>query len=232
MPELVDTPDWSLKEQLAQEKAALGYYFSGHPFSAYKDELAGIVSKSLAQVAPQSQPVLLAGVIAAVRTQKTRRGKMAFVLLDDGTARVDVAVFNEQFEAMKELLKEDRLLLVLGKVSHDDYSGGLRITAEALHDLDDARTRYAERLRLDVNGDASVDLVRKLLLPFVDQAGGGCPVHLHYRRGDAACDIQLGGRWKVRLSEGLIQDLRASLRPENVAIDYQPAGTRTTTRVH
>jgi DNA polymerase-3 subunit alpha len=229
-PGLVATPAWSLKEQLAQEKGALGFYFSGHPFAAYKEELAGIVGKSLAQVAPQAQAVLLAGVIAAVRTQMTRRGKMAFVLLDDGSARIEVAVYNELYEPMRDRLKEDNLILVLGKVSHDDYSGGLRVTAEALHDLDDARTRYAQRLRLAVNGDANAELVRGLLAPFVDQEGRGCPVFLSYRSPGAACDIQLGERWRVRLTEDLIAELRSQLCPENVAIDYQPQAARPTAR--
>jgi DNA polymerase-3 subunit alpha len=231
-PGLVPTPAWSLKEQLAQEKAALGFYFSGHPFSAYKDELVGILDRPLAKLAPQAQPILIGGVIAAVRTQMTRRGKMAFVLLDDGTARVDVAVFNEQFEAMRDKLKEDHLVLVLGKVSHDDYSGGLRITAEALHDLDEARTRYAQRLRLSLNGQANVELVRRLLAPYVLEEGGSCPVSLSYRGKGAACDLQLGDRWKVRLSEDLISELREQLQSENVAIDYQPQAARTPYRGH
>ena len=225
-PELVPTPAWSLKEQLAQEKTALGFYFSGHPFSAYKDELAGIVDRPLAKLAPQAQPILMAGVIAAVRTQMTRRGKMAFVLLDDGTARVDVAVFNELFDSMRDRLKEDQLILVLGKVSHDDYSGGLRINAEALHDLDEARTRYAQRLRLAMNGQANAELVRRLLSPYVLEAGGGCPVSLSYHGKGAACELHLGERWKVRLSEDLISELREHLKPENVAIDYQAQAAR------
>jgi DNA polymerase-3 subunit alpha len=227
-PALAATPAWSLKENLAQEKAALGFYFSGHPYSAYKEELCGIVGKSLAQIVPQAQPVLLAGVIASVRTQMTRRGKMAYVLLDDGTARVDVAVFNEHFEAMRDRLKEDHLLLVMGKVSHDDYSGGLRVTAEALYDLDAARTHFAQRLRVALDGNADAELVRRLLSPFQVQEGEGCPVFLTYRSQAGTCEIHLGGRWKVRLTEDLMAELRSQLQPENVVIDYQLNGSRLT----
>ena len=218
-PGLVATPAWSLKEGLAQEKAALGFYFSGHPFSAYRVELAGFISKSLAQLAPQAQPQLLAGIIAAVRTQMTRRGKMAFVLLDDGSARIDVAVFNEQYEALRDRLREDQLIIVLGKVSYDDYAGGLRVTADAIHDIDEARTRFAQRLRLALNGDASAERVKLLLGPFISDQGG-CPVQVSYQARGACCEIALGERWRVRLSEDLIGELRDELRPENVAIDY------------
>ena len=44
---------------------------------------------------PQREPLLLAGVVMSTRTQMTRRGKMAIVMLDDGTTQLEVSVFNE-----------------------------------------------------------------------------------------------------------------------------------------
>ena len=219
--DLVATPHWSMRELLAQEKAALGYYFSGHPFSAYRDELVGIVDRSLAQVAPQQRLVLMAGVIMEVRTQMTRRGKMAFAALDDGTARLDVAVYNEQFETYRNLLKEDNLLLVLGKVSHDDYSGGLRVIAEEIYSLDQARNRFASRLLIHMNGQANADRLAQILTPYLMGGGEhGCPVCMHYRAADRECEINLGKGWQVRLEDGLINELKDWLTPENVEIHY------------
>jgi len=220
-PALANMPEWPLKEKLAQEKGALGYYFSGHPFDAYREELAGIVEKPLAQLAPQPQPQLMAGIVLAVRTQMTRRGKMAFVLLDDGGAQVEVAVFNELFEARRDRLKEDALLIVEGKVSHDDYSGGLRVTADGLHDLEEARSRHASQLRLALNGQADAGRLRQLLEPYRNsRAGEGCAIALHYRMPAAECVIELGEAWRVRLADDLLAELRAWLKPENVALSY------------
>ncbi|TCS72888.1 DNA polymerase III alpha subunit [Sulfuritortus calidifontis] len=221
-PALPELAEWSLKEKLVQEKAALGFYFSGHPFDAYRQDLAGIIDKGLNQLTPQQQPVWLAGVVMAVNTRMTRRGKMASVLLDDGAGQVDVAVFNEKFEARRDLLKEDALLIVQGKVSHDDYSGGLRVTADELYDLEGARSKHADRLRLSMNGEADADRLRRLLQPYRQSAAGtGCPVAVHYRNGDAQCVIELGDGWRVRLSNELLDELRHWLRPENVRINYQ-----------
>ncbi|HEX8978450.1 MAG TPA: DNA polymerase III subunit alpha [Parasulfuritortus sp.] len=219
--DLVATPLWSIREQLAQEKTALGFYFSGHPFSAYKDELVGIVERSLNQIGPQQRPVLMAGVIMEVRTQMTRRGKMAFVTLDDGTARLDVAVYNEQFEAYRNLLKEDNLLLVMGKVSHDDYSGGLRVVADELHSLEQARNRFASRLLIKLNGQANAERLAQILTPYLMSGEErGCPVSMQYRSSGRECQITLGESWRVRLEDGLIRELGDWLKPENVAIQY------------
>ena len=66
------------------EKAALGFYLSGHPYAAYAAELAPLVRQPLANLQPRREPVLIAGIVTALRVQTSRRGKMAFVTLDDG----------------------------------------------------------------------------------------------------------------------------------------------------
>ncbi len=220
-PPMAPAAEWTLKERLAHEKAALGFYRSGHPFDADRAEVAGIVPRSLAQLAPHPELQLLAGIVMAMRTQMTRRGKMAFVLLDDGTAQLEVAVFNELFEARRDRLREDRLLLVLGKVSLDSYSGGLRVTADEVFDLEQARTRYAQRLTLRLNGEASVTRLKDLLAPYRSEEGG-CPVCLQYRNGRAMCRIDLGVPWQVRLTDGLLGGLRHWLKADNVGMSFGP----------
>jgi hypothetical protein len=78
---------------------------------------------------------------------------------------------------------EDELLLVEGKVQNDAYSGGLRITADKLYTLAEARGRFARSLRLTMNGGSDAKRLQALLTPF---RNGPCPVRLSYRNGDAA----------------------------------------------
>ncbi len=59
---------------------------------------------------------MLAGLVVGVRTKITRRGKMLFVQLDDGTAMVEVSVFNELFEAERAKIVTDEVLIIEGKV--------------------------------------------------------------------------------------------------------------------
>ncbi len=217
-PPLARAAEWSLRERLLQEKTALGFFRSGHPFDADRAELAGIVSTPLERLAAQPRPQVLAGIVLALRTQMTKRGKMAFVLLDDGTGQVEVAVFNELYEAARDRLKEDSVLVVQGKVSLDGYSGNLRVTADELLDLERARTRYASRLTLSLDAAAEADWLVRLLSPY--RNGEGCPVALHYANQRAGCEIDLGQAWRVRLSETLIAELRQTLKTENVRIAY------------
>jgi DNA polymerase-3 subunit alpha len=214
---LADVPRWTDREHLQNEKQALGFYLSGHPFRSYESELRGFISTRLDQLTPQPHPVLLAGIIHSQRIQMTRRGRMAVLLLDDGNARVEVTVFNELFEQHRHWLKDDQLLIVEGKVAHDDFSGGLRISAEKLFDLQAARSRYARAMRLICNGASSGGKLRELLSPY---RSGSCPVSIVYSNRGATCEIDLGDAWRVNLQDGLIESLAAWLSADNVKIVY------------
>jgi DNA polymerase-3 subunit alpha len=216
----VATPRWTEREQLLHEKAALGFFLSGHPYNAYAAELSAFVKRRLGQVEPQRDPVLLAGIVIASRTQMTRRGKMAIVTLDDGSTQIEVTVFNELWEAERSKIKDDELLLVEGKVQKDDYSGGLRVTVEKLFTLSEARGRFARRLQLTLNGgsdSASAKRLQTLLAPF---RPGPCPIRLRYTNSEASAELPLPEDWRVQLDDTLITGLSEWLTPENVQIIY------------
>jgi DNA polymerase-3 subunit alpha len=218
---LVDVPRWDDLVLLQHEKSALGYYLSGHPFRTYEPELRRFIATRLDQITPQPHPVLLAGIMHSLRIQMTRRGRMAVVLLDDGKARIELTVFNELFEQHRHWLKEDQLLIVEGKVTHDEFSGNIRIEARNLFDLQTARNRYARGIRITCNGGSSGRKLREVLTPY---CSGKCPVQIVYSSSGATCELDLGDEWRVNLHDELIQSLSEWLKPENVQIVYQPPG--------
>jgi DNA polymerase-3 subunit alpha len=216
----IEAPRWNEREQLLQEKAALGFFLSGHPFNAYRAELASFVRRGLDKLEAQKDPQLLAGVVLATRTQMTRRGKMAIVTLDDGAAQVEITVFNELWEAERSKIKEDELLLVEGKVQKDDYSGGLRVNADRLLTLGEARGRYARLLQLSMNGGSRAETAERLRAMLAPYKNGACPVRVSYRNGDAAAELALPDTWRVRLDDALLSGLVEWLTPDNVKVIY------------
>jgi len=222
--DLIDVPEWSEQEKLLQEKSALGYFFSGHPFTSYLAEVSGFAKRQLDSLEPSRDPVMLAGIVVSLRTQMTRRGKMLILLLDDATAQVEVVIFNELYEQSRHLLKDDTLLVIEGKVNRDDYSGGVRVTAEKIYDLAGARTRFAQGLRLACNGECHAQSnsgrkLAELLAPYKVQEGG-CPVWVDYHNQSARCRVRLGEGWRVRLDDRLLESLGGWLKPEAVNVMY------------
>jgi DNA polymerase-3 subunit alpha len=221
---LVDARPWDLKQRLTEEKAALGYCLSGHLFSVYERELANFPRTPLARLAAGSERVWIAGVVSAARVQMTRRGRMMMVMLDDGTAQLELSVFNELFEKHRDKIKEDRLLVVLGKVQRDEFISGLRISAEDVLDLAAMRTRFSARLRIAMNGgtDKTRDPQRlmDMLAPYRAAGEGGCPVLVHYENDGGSCDVALGEAWRVRPDDLLLGELASWLSPEAVQFQY------------
>jgi DNA polymerase III subunit alpha len=231
-PEYVEAPVWNEKYQLAEEKTAIGFFLSGHPFHVSEAEVRRFVRTPLARIEPRREPQMLAGVVSAIRIKMGNRGKMAFVTLDDGTTPVDVTVYSEVLDASKGKITPDEVLIVEGKVSSDDYGGGsgLRVIAERLYTLGEARGRYARLLTLHINGEvaasggphAAVDRLLQMLNPHRGTRDeGGCPIRIRYKNRRAVADLPLGDGWRVKLDDPLLENLRQWLSSEGVEVIYQ-----------
>ena len=220
-PALIAAREWSDSERLAHEKASLGFYLSGHPYHAHAQELAQLVQYPLGALKPSQATVRVAGVVGQLRTQASRRGKMAFVTLDDGKDPTEIVIFNETFDTYRHLLREDTLLVaevkVMQRLGEDGTLQGLRIVAESLHDLAGARKKWARLLKISCNGSSSAQTLLTLIEPF---RSGTCPVTINYQNGATGGEIELGSDWRVNLDDHLLDGLRASFKPENVQVVY------------
>lgn len=218
-PEYVSVPPWSDKQRLAEEKAALGFYLSGHLFDAYAGEVRHFIRVKLSDLTPSREPKLLAGIIAGIRFQLTQRGRMAIVTLDDSSVQVEVTVYNEVFEPNRALFKEDEFLAVQGKISEDRFSGGLRVVADKVMDIAAARAGFVKALRVSMNGQADAVKLRELIKPF-QQDGASCPIVVQYTKQGALAEIRLSDEWRVRADDALRTKLSDWLSADNVWFEY------------
>jgi DNA polymerase-3 subunit alpha len=216
--ELVRTLKWSARDQLLNEKLALGYYLSGHLFDAYAGEVRRLARTRLADVKPRADAQLLAGVVTQMRSVMSRRGKMNILEIDDGSAKLEVTVFQELVDAHRDVLKPDELLVISGKVREDQFSGGVRVSAEKIYGIVDLRRAYARTLKLSMNGQANVKKLMDLLAPY--RGGGSCPVVVEYHNGTAVCELPMPEDWRVTPREELLQSLREWLSPTGAELLY------------
>ena len=111
----------------------------------------------------------------------------------------------------------DEVLIVEGKVSYDDFTGGLRVVADKLMTIGEARARFAKHLLLRMNGGSDTRKLKSLLSPF---APGPALVRIRYRNETAECEMVLGDAIRVRLDDMLLDALSSWLKPENIEIVY------------
>ena len=221
--ELSRTPAWDLKTKLSEEKLALGFFFSGHLFDIWKDEVRTLVPRSISRLEPSRDKQWVAGVISTIQTRITKTGKkMLNITLDDGNAQQEITIYSELFEEHKHRLKEDQLLIAQVKVSQDE-EGKLRIGVDSIYDLQLAREARARVLRIRLNGNADATKLKSLLDPHratQGNAGTGTPVEIVYETSQALCTLRLGESWRVRLPDSLVEQLTTWTSPKDVQVTY------------
>ena len=222
---------WPLKKLLAAEKAVLGFYLSGHPMDEYRHELQGFVSASLADLArndtgpnADTRQVVVAGLVVELRARHSRQGKkMVFLTLEDGTGRLEVAVFAEVLADVEEVLEKDALLVVQGEIGRDDFTGNLRLVADRVWNLTQAREHFAKGIWIRWESQSAAgakEQTARLAELLRAYRGGRCPVFVEYRNGLARTCLRLGGDWRVQPEDGLLQQLTRQFGQSRVTLRY------------
>ena len=220
---------WTEKEQLEAERITLGMYLTGHPIDQYQDELKHFRSASIASLIADSERSKtkmegkVAGLVVEMRTRQTKKGTMmGFATVDDKTAKLEVAAFSKTYQQYQELLTKDALIVVEGGLSIDDFSGGLRLTAEKIYTFEQARELFARYIVIDwKKAEQECNFINKLKKELKAFKGGNCPVHIGYRGDNAKVSIQLGDDWRIHPTDELILRLKRCFSDDVVAVHYR-----------
>ncbi len=229
-----ELPEWDEEQRLAAEKQTLGLYLTGHPISRYEAELVRITGKRLADLIAErldesqgvpsmreAHTIVVAGLVVAIRTRPTQTGRVAFVTLDDRSGRIEVGVFSDEYNRHAHLLNKDKILVVEGRLGLDDYTGGLRLRAKRIMDLDQARVHYAKRLQIKIatthTTNGFVGELNEVIAPYRE---GTCPVQVAYTNDHARVLLALDESWQVVPREELLERLRALDSVRDVDVVY------------
>ncbi len=146
---------------------------------------------------------------------------MGFVTLDDRTGRLEVAVFADIYAAHREKLVKDALLVIEGQVSNDDFSGGLKMRADAVYPLAEARETKVSALRLRLRPSTVTSLQGDELKQCLQRhTPGACKVVVDYQLPRVQGDVSLGDAWRVRPSDELLAHLRSLYGTDAVTLVY------------
>jgi DNA polymerase-3 subunit alpha len=229
-PELVDVLPWGVKEQLTNEKTAVGFYLSGHLFDAVEREVRLFAKRKIDDLIDSREPQLLAGIVSDFRVINAQRGKLALFKLDDKSAVMEATADETMINANRHLFKDDELIIVMAKMQADRFSGGYRLSIQQVWDLPAARCRFGKFLRVAVNGRAPE--VAKLVKAFPPQREmteqgellRGLPVRLKLERNAnnvaASAELLLGEQAKFFPSDAALSSWIAQADQGKAEIVY------------
>lgn len=195
---------WSESQRLDGEREVLGFYLTGHPADQYRREFADFILP-ISQLNPSHQKkALICGQVSSVRKIVTKRGKKLVIIgMDDSTTRMDVVVFGEVFDTFTEAVTSGFMLVIEGEVAHDDYNGGVKMSATQLYSISSARTRFARCLELHLNQNSQNHIAA--IQSILKQHSGRCVVQVTYNNGRAKAQLALAQEWHVTPSDELLE---------------------------
>jgi DNA polymerase III subunit alpha len=193
----VPTDEFEKADLLRLEKESLGLYVSEHPLSAIRDQLRRRTHCTLVELERrrEGETVVAGGIVASLRTTTTKKGEpMAFVQLEDVTGSVEVVVFNSTYAAARDLLVEDAVLVVKGRVDHKQQ-GETKLVALEVTRFEATPERREVRLQVDARS-APAGVIRELAL-VVRDFPGEAPVYVDLVTSVGPRLLELGPDYRV-----------------------------------
>ena len=147
--------------------------------------------------------MVLAGLVRAIRRRGNRGG---FVSIEDHSGRVDAAFFDEAWSLYADMLNKDEIIVIEGRVTSNDFSGGFRIGAQKVMTLSEAKSRFARGVRISLRGP-NENICSALQSTFVPYRNGSDLVWLDYSNLRARARLELPDEMGVKACEELVAAL-------------------------
>jgi DNA polymerase-3 subunit alpha len=223
--QLPQVENFSHELLIAMEKEMLGVYVTGHPLDAYEDrinEIQTVTSEELSHseegdMSKDGMNVTVAGIISGMRTLITKKNNiMAFVQIEDLYGEIELVVFPNVYERHRDLLEEDRIIVVKGVVNCKEEEAP-KILVDKIFSIEEygvARGQRPVKIRIpdSMDEEAALHDIKNLLCHYP----GDCPV-LVFGAASGRC-YRVDTKLWVDPSEDFYRELEAFIGKENIKL--------------
>jgi DNA polymerase III subunit alpha len=213
---LPQATEWNERDRLTHEKDVIGFYLSGHPLTPYKTDLLemGIRTVKDLEGMPDGGEVQVGGIILEVKPHVDKNGRpMAFGALEDMQGSVDLVVFPDAYEKLRDQFVVDQMVVLQGRFS--GRNGRSSIHVEQILAIDQAREALADTVNVLLPAEAirmeRLEALKNLCMRYP----GACQLRLHIDVGGDHPTVVVSRRMEVAPSDGLISEI-CSLAEGNV----------------
>lgn len=212
-----DVSEYPKKVKLSLEKDVLGFYISDHPLSEANDKLKNTITFRTNYKDQMTDPeiarldnqfVTMAGIITGKSEIMTKkRSLMAFANIEDLHGSIEMVIFPETYKKYRNLIEDDNVVLVKGKLQVDDED--IKLLSQEFIDIEslDFRTLYLKTRYNEYNN------LREVLKEY----SGKTPVVVYFE--DRNKSFKLDQRLWVDANDQNISRLEQFLGKENVKLN-------------
>jgi len=208
---------------LKLEKEALGLYVTAHPLEKVREQLHDEIEVPVGTLdqAQDGQIVWSGGLVGGVQKRTTRSGAaMAVFTLEDIDAMCEVRAFNDAYESARDVIREDEIVRVKGRV---DRKSADEITLIALDVQLFTGVSDTRPLRLVLDAEripaTAFDGLKAILATFP----GRVPVVLTMVTSEGRARLRVGDSFRVNPVESLYAELKALLGEGCIEVGRRPA---------
>ena len=209
----------NFSQKLKYEKEALGFYISGHPVEAIKDDIKDLRSHKISDLDANISSATIVGLVNSTRQIKDSKNKpITFLNFDDESGSMDGIILSELYEAKYGIIKEDTILRFYGSIEIDDYrsietnSTMYRMRVKNINAVESDLVDSKKDLLIicdTANGDSLQEIKLKLNKIDSDFWGGESKVKLKILKDNAVALISLNDNFMIDLSSENLDNLRS-----------------------
>ena len=220
---LPNVAPWPESERLANEKAILGFYTSGHPLEPFRAECELFSTHNVSDLGTwTSEAMSLCCVITMIKRQTSKKSGAEFARLtiEDFSGSAEVLVFPEAWSVIHDQVKADVPVVMKGGYSRrDEGADNPTFIVESVTKLAEKRTNGQVAVAIDLAPGMSLDpAVMRDVQEVVNAHPGTAPLELRWSDGNGAA-----ARWRSRSlklsADGVaLKELRSLLGDECVSV--------------
>ena len=224
-PELKEIEEWDEKKSLSFEKEVLGMYVSGHPLLEHADEIEEFTSVDFSDdlMLKKNEIVTVGGMVTKITKKYDRRNRaMAFFEMDCFGGTVEVIAFSDCFEKYENLIEEDAVIFINGKMADDTNFSDLKVMADKIVSVENAREYFSRKLIINLAAqNVSPDDIEDLY-EFAKRFPGDCNLLFHLSNPNPALSkpiTVLAHNIKVSTDRNFLKQLRDKYGKENIKVE-------------
>ncbi|MDA3023231.1 MAG: DNA polymerase III subunit alpha [Actinomycetota bacterium] len=205
------------RDLLKLERELLGLYVSSHPLDGTEAVLAALTDTQVAGLGERGDgaSVTIGGVLTAVAKKFTRKGDTYLTgVLEDLTGQVEVVFWPSTYRVAHEVLLEDAVLVLRGRVERRDEV--VKLTADAVTPPDLSEALGQPLIVRFAPGQLTPESITRLEGVLANHPGAA-PVAVEVAGTDGRPQrFRLGDRFRVERRPGLFGELKAAFGPDAV----------------
>ncbi|MDO8743708.1 MAG: DNA polymerase III subunit alpha [Candidatus Brocadiaceae bacterium] len=217
----INVNQWSEKEMRQAEKESLGFYFSSHPLTAYKEKIKQLSTTSSAEISELSEgeDVVIGGIITNLRQTTTKRGDpMLYITLEDMKGAAECLAFSKEIKAYQPLLNVDEIVFVKGQVGFQSAVPTLRIK-EIIAEKDALR-RLVKCITIRFDASQFEETKLTQLKEITKKHCGTCPLFFEISTPEQGItQIRTSSQYFVSVTEAFLSSIRDLFGPESCKIN-------------